>query len=251
MKECRPIIYLLGYPGVGKASIASLLTEATGAELLDNHYWNEQVFPKYDFGDNDPVPEAALQEVDKARTATIQRIREHAEGFQGAIFTNKLYAGNARHESRYREVVETAEILDAPLIIFNLQCDSEEALRRGQTASRAERKKLVDPAALARERDTYDMMAIDHPLQVNLDVTGYTAGQSATCIRLITDLITQMPDNLHIDPQRVADCVVGTLEQLSPAMWPDIGEIGNLEKRIAERLFSPDPSLTSISPKCR
>lgn len=240
MKASHPIIYLLGYPGVGKASIAARLTEATGAELLDNHRWNAEIFPKYDFGDHDPVPEAALREVDEARTATIRHLRDHPENFRGAVFTNKLYAGNTRHENRYREVADTAEALDTPLIIFHLQCDPEETLRRGQELSRAARKKLVDPEALAREMTTYAPMPIDHPLQVNLNITHYTVEQSAVCIRMITNLISRMPDNQDILPQQVADQVVSTLEKLSPSMWPGMEETENLEERIAARIFPPE-----------
>lgn len=240
-----PVIYLLGYPGVGKASIAARLCEASGAELLDNHRWNAQIFPKYDFGDHDPVPEAALREVDAARTATISHLREHPQTFRGAVFTNKLYAGNPQHEARYREVAETSKVLGAELIIFNLQCEPEEALRRGQEASRAERKKLVDPVALSRERNTYEMMSIDHPVQVDLDITSYTAEQSAICIRLISNLLERMPDNAAITPQQLANRVVNTLGQLSPSMWPDIRNTDNLEERIATKIFSPPPSKDS------
>jgi hypothetical protein len=52
------IVYLLGFAGTGKYTIAQELSRRTGARLVDNHLINNPVFSLIQVDGKTPLPEA-------------------------------------------------------------------------------------------------------------------------------------------------------------------------------------------------
>lgn len=181
-----PLIYLLGYPGTGKRTIAESICAATGAELCDSHRWNAEVFRKHGVNDENPPSKEALEEAGALRDTEIQRLGElPRRSFKGAVFTNKLYEDNLRSYDYFNKVSDLAEAQGVPLLTVRLLCDKEEILRRGANPSRAERKKLTSPEALKAEMENNTLYMPFHPNVVDMDVTHMPAEEAAARVMLL------------------------------------------------------------------
>lgn len=88
------LYFLIGYPGVGKHTVATaMLGQAHDMErlvLVDNHYINNPIFGLVDVDGIKPVPAEVWAQVRKVRDAVFATMRELSPPGWNFIITNYL-----------------------------------------------------------------------------------------------------------------------------------------------------------------
>jgi predicted kinase len=174
------IICLVGFPGVGKLTIARALAELIDATVVDNHWINDPILrllPKADA----PVPEAVWLEVAKVRGAVLETIAMLAPRAGNFIFT---YAGSnedAADRKAFEEYREVATRRSARFVAVRLVCDEEELVRRIQSPGRRGHK-LMDTGDAAENVRNFSPLDPGTPDSLTLDVTRLSAREAATLI---------------------------------------------------------------------
>jgi len=69
------IVYLIGYAGIGKYTIAKELAVLTGAVIVDNQLINSPVFSVVSPDGNAPLPEAVWPKIEGIRRSSWTRLR--------------------------------------------------------------------------------------------------------------------------------------------------------------------------------
>ena len=158
------IIVLLGYPGVGKYSIARELCRATGARLIDNHLINNPVFTVVDVGGSTPVAirPATWEKIELIRRAVFEAVAELGPPGASYVFTNVLLdePGDA---AIYHQVLGIAAARHATFVPVLLTCDVEAHLRRMTNPARRERMKWTDGEGLRDMVANRPLLPVEHP----------------------------------------------------------------------------------------
>jgi AAA domain len=173
------IVYLIGFPGSGKYTIAEQIRELTGAKLVDNHLINNPVFSVIDAGGVNPIPDPAWQKVAMIRRIVLDTIRELSSPHFSFVFTNHLVDGDAADVEVFAEIAALAAERRSRFVPVRLFCDEEELCRRIASADRIRRFKDISPDNAHHTFRTRRILRVDHPHLLDLDVTKLTAAQAA------------------------------------------------------------------------
>jgi broad-specificity NMP kinase len=177
------VIQLLGYPGVGKYTIALELTEELGiqgetARLVDNHRTTnlitELLAEPYVHGMLDVEARARINEI---RSVVARTIAEQSPREWTFVFTNFPLKNDPLHTAIFHNR-ELAERRGTPFLPIVLTCDVDELLRRVQSPGREARQKLRDPRIAAEFIDR-GLLVPDWPELQEVDVTSLTPKEAA------------------------------------------------------------------------
>ncbi|QIO43706.1 chloramphenicol phosphotransferase [Rhizobium leguminosarum bv. trifolii] len=159
---------LLGFPGVGKLTIAKELSAMVSAKIVDNHWVNNPILRLLDEDGTAPLPKGIWEFTGRFRQTVLDAITAYAPS---ANFIFTLPAWRA------------AEACDAVLVPVRLLCDEEDLARRVSNPERGQRLKSTDVAASrdrSRRAGVFDPL---HPNTLVLDVTSASPGKTAIAIR--------------------------------------------------------------------
>jgi len=173
------IIYLIGFPGTGKYSIAREIRNLTGAKLVDNHLINNPVFSVIEADGVTPLPSAIWDRIGAIRSIVLGVIRDFSAPHFSFVFTNHLVDGDPLDAAAFTEIADLAARRRGKLIPVRLICGEDELCRRIASADRIERFKEVDPDNARARFRTRRILSVDHPHRLDLDVTHLTAAQAA------------------------------------------------------------------------
>ena len=174
-------IYLLGYAGCGKRTVAQAIQERFDAILVDNHLINNVIFSLVDADGKTPLPEAVWDSVITVRRAALDVIRDVAKPGRSFIFTNELRKGQDRHDSFFQEIEALAAHRAANFLPVRLLVEPVELARRVVSGERAAMfKEIDDVAALSKIKD--DVYLPRSGYYLNLDVTKLAPGDAAARI---------------------------------------------------------------------
>jgi hypothetical protein len=81
------IVCLVGFPGIGKATIAKSLAHTTGATIVDNHWINDPILRLVVKDGATAVPDAVWPQVAEVRGAVLDAISTFAPPGASFIFT--------------------------------------------------------------------------------------------------------------------------------------------------------------------
>jgi predicted kinase len=172
------MIYLIGYPGVGKLTVARELCARTGARLLDNHLVNNVVFSLLERDGSTPIPAPAWDEIKHIRDAALRIVAQVAKPYQSFVLTNVLLDDDD-DRALLAQVQDTAAQRGARFVPVVLDCHEAENLRRLVTPERATGMKWTDAAAAAELRHTQPLIRFSHPNRLDVDITRQPPSQSA------------------------------------------------------------------------
>ena len=181
------IIHLIGYPGVGKLTVAQALAASRPDDaddrivVVDNHLTSNPVLAVVPRKEG-RVPDQAWEHVSVIREQVIAAIRELSPPSWSFVFTNVLRRTDPVGVLTSALVEELAEARGDPYVPVLLQCDPDEQRRRVLGPGRSERGKWVDPDAVARFVAAVDLVVPERPLRLNLDVTALAPDQAARII---------------------------------------------------------------------
>jgi hypothetical protein len=168
------IFHLVGYPGVGKRTIASEM-ERLAAEagqrlvVVDNHLSGNPVLSVLDLAAGSPPPEA-WGLVYEIREVVIRAIERHSPRDWSFVFTNVLTDNGDSDLASVRRLRRLADARASTYRPTVLTCDVDELVRRAGSPGRSDQLKLTDPEVV---RSYVGTRALHHPPGANvLDVTG-------------------------------------------------------------------------------
>jgi hypothetical protein len=124
------VLCLVGFPGVGKLTIAQTLAQLTEAQVVDNHWINDPVLRLAAHDSAAPVPEAVWPLIARVRGAVLEAIATVAPPRQNFIFT---YAGaeeDPADREAFEEYREVASRRGARFVPVRLLCEGNELARR-------------------------------------------------------------------------------------------------------------------------
>jgi predicted kinase len=175
------VICLVGFPGVGKLTIARALSGRIDATVVDNHWINDPILRLLRQTGTQPVPDAVWPQIAKVRGAVLETIATLASSGANFIFT---YAGsNEDPEDRraFEEYREVATRRNARFVAVRLLCSEAELVRRIQSPQRRGRK-LMDPGEAIENVRDYSPLDPGIAGSMTLDVTELSAETAAARI---------------------------------------------------------------------
>jgi hypothetical protein len=171
------IIYLIGFAGVGKYTIAQHLAAIEPFKIVDNHYILNPIFNLLEQDGVTPLPPKVWDRAMQVRLAVLATIGDLSPTRWNFAFTNELL-GDASSQELYSQVLEVAKARGSRFVPVRLVCDIEEHVRRVTRPERRERMKSVD-ARDARTKHDFELFQPRHPHTLTLEVTHLSAEESA------------------------------------------------------------------------
>src|SRR5688572_22818544 len=101
------LVYVLGWPGVGKRTVALAYAERTGAVVVDNQSINIPVFALLDWDGSAAVPPGIWDYVEKVRDAVLGALEHIAPAELSYVLTNVLEREDEWLYQRIEQVART------------------------------------------------------------------------------------------------------------------------------------------------
>lgn len=177
-------IYLFGFAGCGKLTIAQAIQSRCDCILVDNHLVNNIIFSLIDTDGKTKLPEKVWENVSRVRSAVFDTIRDFAKPDRTFIFTNELIEGEEQDLHLFMEVAQLARHRDSLFLPVRLTISPVELARRVASPDRAERLKETNPQAAltkAQQREVLKPHGFDF---LEIDVTTTTPAEAAESILL-------------------------------------------------------------------
>jgi len=169
------IIYLIGYAGTGKYTIAKEL-EKSGYVICDNQLINNPINALLNYDGFEPIPDYAWDTIAKIRNNIFDFIIQ--EPNNNYVLTNVLY-DSEEDRMLYEQVSQMALKRKSQFFPVKLRVTHEENLKRITQVSRRERWKSIDP----KDADPSNpLINIAHHNLLELDITNIKPEQAAKII---------------------------------------------------------------------
>ncbi len=185
------IIYLLGFAGVGKRTIAKEITKQANFRLVDNHTINNVVFPFVRVNSHTKMPKEIWEKIGMIRNIAMETLIDIGNRDFNYIFTNQLFENNEDDLRIYKKIEETAEKIGAKFMPVRLLCDAEENRRRIVQPDRNEHMKLTSDAYIDELTDEIVFIPA-HPSTFTIDVTSMSANEAAK--QILTEFSRKFPN---------------------------------------------------------
>jgi phosphatidylserine/phosphatidylglycerophosphate/cardiolipin synthase-like enzyme len=176
------LIYLVGFAGCGKLTIARVLAPYVGAKIVDNHWINNPIFGLIDNDRLTPFPAGVWHQVDKVCEAVLETIASLSAPDASFILTHAGYEDDPEDHKIYDAIVRTARRRYAVFVPVRLLCDQTELVQRVASPERAMRLKSMNAENAAREVRLRQVLKVDHPNAMTLDTSTIGPEESARLI---------------------------------------------------------------------
>jgi hypothetical protein len=175
------IVFLLGYPGVGKRTVGTHLAELLDGVLVDNQLINLPLLTLFKWDGKFPIPGEIWERVVPIRNAVLGTIEDLAPKSNSYVFTNVLQDDEAG-ASHYIDLRSLAQRRGSLFLSVMLSCDVDEQVRRIDTPDRIARLKGSDPEGYRRHRQHTTLFQPPSAEVVHVDTTEIDARQNAETI---------------------------------------------------------------------
>ena len=145
------VVFLLGYPGVGKRTVGSHLAELLDGVLVDNQLINTPLLTLFKWDGKFPIPMEIWERVGPIREAVLGTIEDLAPKSNSYVFTNVL-KDDEDGALQYDRIRLLAQRRGSLFLSVMLDCDVEEQVRRIDNPDRVARLKGSDPEGYRRHR---------------------------------------------------------------------------------------------------
>lgn len=179
-----PLIYLFGYPGVGKNTIAQEIESQTAASscpmvAIHNHLLSNglrHVVSRLDAQSYAKIQNDLHHHTMKAWLNFLDFVAK-AIPDQGLVFTSVLYQNDPDRVAFFEFIRQWAKEQNRPFFPVRLICDEKELRNRLQSDNRKQSFKLTDPDILHTLMRDYDILSPKNSM--TLDITHIPATESA------------------------------------------------------------------------
>jgi len=175
-------VYLVGFGGTGKLTIARALAPVIGAKVVDNHWINNPIFGLIDPDGVTPLPRAVWVQVGRVHDAVMETIATLAKPGANFVFTHEGVEGEASDQAKLRDIRSVATRRGARLVPVRLLCEEAELVRRIQSPERAAMHKGIDPAHAINLSRHHAVLDPKTPDTLTLDVTSLSPEASVQAI---------------------------------------------------------------------
>ena len=175
------IIYLIGFAGCGKLTIAQEIQKLIPAILVDNHLINNVVFSLIDPDGVTPLPKSVWENTRRVREIVLDTIRELSPPQRNFIFTNELIEGKATNQEVFNKISSLAADRGALFFPVRLLISPEELCRRIVSPERKAKFKTISPALVHQKMLQQEILYPSHPY-FELEVSDLSASRSAQVI---------------------------------------------------------------------
>ncbi len=176
------IIYLIGFAGTGKLTIAKEIIAQTNMKLVSNHLSNNPVLSLIHADGKTPLPSQVWKNIAIIRGVVFDTITNLSPADFSFIFTNELIEGNETDIEIYRKVENIAAQRGSKFLPVRLICDVDELCKRIISEERKVNHKMIDADAARQQFIKSKVLTPDHPNTFTLDMTHITAKQAADII---------------------------------------------------------------------
>lgn len=177
------VVFVLGYPGVGKRTVGSYLTELLDGVLVDNQLINIPLLTLFKWDGKFPIPMEIWERVEPIRDAVLDTIEDLAPESNSYVFTNVLEQDptGARDYDRIRQLAHRRGSL---FLSVMLDCEIDEQVSRIDNPDRIERMKGSDPEGYRRHRQVVELFEPPAAEAIWLDTTAVSPETNAEKIYL-------------------------------------------------------------------
>ncbi|WP_188960488.1 AAA family ATPase [Deinococcus aquiradiocola] len=172
-----PLVYLIGWPAVGKWSVAQELARERGWQVVDNHLVADPIFAVIGADGVAPKPPGTGALVQRVRAAVLEAAATLAPPGVGFVFTNVLFDEPEDRET-YSQVRDVAARRGAVFVPVVLQARDEALRERIVSPGRTVRRKPRSGHVLDRYRDRPPFVPT-HPHTLVLDTTALSVQDAA------------------------------------------------------------------------
>ncbi len=176
------IVHLLGFPGVGKLTIAKEICEQGEALLLDNHAFNNLIFPFIRVNGKTEISDRVWDYVYKIRETVLDAALELARPDLSFVLTNVYTKNDPDTRGWIKSIEAVANKRGALFLPVRLLCDREEHRSRITDEAREKRLKMTSDHALPKWHGEDEVYDPGHPNTFTLDVTRLKPDESAGII---------------------------------------------------------------------
>jgi hypothetical protein len=182
------VVFLLGYPGVGKRTVGSHLSDLLDGVLVDNSLLSIPLLTLFKWDGKFPITMQIWERVGLVREAVLGTIEDLAPKLNSYVFTNVLKddEDGARQYDRVRRLAQCRGSL---FLSVMLDCDVDEQVRRIDTPDRVARLKGSDPEGYRRHRYSTELFQPPAEEVVRMDTT--RVGPRENAARIYEVLLTR------------------------------------------------------------
>lgn len=175
-------IYLLGFPGVGKYTIAQEIAEQADAVVVDSQLVNMPIFQLFKPDGKTPLPPQVFDKAKQVWGVVFDAIVELADPSHNFVLTNVLLDEKQSDHAWFQTVAAMVTQREGHLLPVRLLCDLEENRRRIVAPQRNERLKTIDSHFPEELYGEWTVLNPDHPNTLTLDVTDLSPEPAAARI---------------------------------------------------------------------
>ena len=175
-------IYLIGFAGSGKLTIAKAIQARYDSVLVDNHLVNNVIFSMIDPDGKTRLPKDVWVNVGRVRDAVFDTIRDLAKPSRSFIFTNELLEGEERDKQVFDQIAELAKSRGALFVPVRLMVSPEELASRVISPERVAQYKEIDAESALTKARRYQLLKPRNCAFLDIDVTRKTPEEAAGTI---------------------------------------------------------------------
>ncbi len=179
-KNC--VLYLIGFQGVGKLSIAREICQQADFRLIDNHAINNLVFPFVRIDGKTKFTNEIWDPIIKIRDIVLDTMARIGNREFNFVFTNVLYEGLLGDLKAYNSLEQAVQKREGCFIPVRVLCEENEHRRRIANPEREINMKDTNHAKVAELHQEYETFKPVHPHTIMIDVTHLSAVDAASAI---------------------------------------------------------------------
>lgn len=174
------IVYVIGYSGVGKRTIAKEIVKLTAIKLIDRTVVHDLIFKITN--KKDGLSKKSIRHITSIREILLDVILDCARMEQSFIITDELYQGNFEHKNTYHKVKYIAEKRGSVFIPVRLLCETDVIVKRFTSKDRSNEFKNTVPETAIENINKNAILTFSHPNLIQIDTTDLTPRDSAKLI---------------------------------------------------------------------
>lgn len=180
------VVFMLGYPGVGKRTVGAHLAELLDGVLVDNQLINIPLLTLFKWDGKFRIPMEIWERVVPIRDAVLGTIEDLAPASNSYVFTNVLEqdATGAEDYDRIRQLAHRRGSLFLGVMV---DCDIDEQVSRIDNPDRIERLKGSDPEGYRRFTEVVNLFEPPEEEVIQVDTT--SLGPDANAERIFSELV--------------------------------------------------------------
>lgn len=176
------IVFLLGYPGMGKRTVGGALARLIDGVLLDNARIHGVLLEPFRWDGVAPLPPEIWDRVTPIRNALLGVIEDLAPASNSYVFTNAL-EDEASSVAHYESIKSLAVRRGSLFLAVQLDCDIDEQVSRIDNPDRIALRKGADPPGYRWHRQNVKMFEPPPEDRFDIDTTVTSPERNAELIR--------------------------------------------------------------------